>query len=873
MARSSYKGRTMHRLHRFHVLPSLPPELAPLLDLARNLWWTWNPDARALFAAIDPEAFSDAAGNPLALLGRVPKGRLLELASDAAYVARVGRVLDALRAYLGQKTWFDAEHRANETALARATIAYFSMEFGIHECLPVYSGGLGVLAGDHLKSASDLGMPLIGVGIAFSKGYFRQTLDVEGWQTERYPPNDWHDLPVSAALDPGGARASVKVALPTSFDPKEGLKTRDVTLQAWRVDVGRVRLYLLDADLDENAEADRALTNTLYGGDRSHRIRQEILLGVGGLRLLRALGVDPTICHMNEGHSAFLAVERIRSLMKDHRLSFAAAREAAAAGNVFTTHTPVPAGNDVFQRDLVLPYLEALGKEMGLTGAELLALGRAVPSDAGSDFSMPVLAIRTADGYNGVSALHGREARAMWKMLWPEVPEDDVPIDSVTNGVHPATWIAPSLAKLYERTMGEGFLDKGGAYDVWNRVHDLTDAELWHAHQALRAHLVGRVRARLRAAARRRGTLDDALVAQLLDPNVLTIGFARRFATYKRGTLLFRDPQRLNRLLTSRDRPVQLLFAGKAHPQDIGGKELIRDLVRASRTNGFRGRVVFIEDYDMGTAREMVAGVDVWLNTPRRPLEASGTSGMKAAMNGALHASVLDGWWCEAYAGDNGFAIGEGEEYADPGFGDHVEAQALYRLLEEDLVPLFYERDAAGLPHRWIARMKRSIASVGPVFHTHRMVREYTEKLYAKAAERAIALGADGCRAAVSQSAWRARVAQAWPAVKIEKLEWNDQARVSVGEDMRVEAVVALAPLTPADVSVELYFGKLHGEHALASGVSRPMEPVAELPDGRVRFAGTLATPEAGEHAFAVRVLPKHTGLAGPHAMGLIAWH
>ncbi len=863
----------MHKLHRFHVLPSLPPELAPLLDLARNLWWTWNPEARALFAAIDPEAFIEASENPLALLGRVTKGRLLELAGDPAYVARVGRTVDALNVYLGHKTWFDAEHRAKDTALARATIAYFSMEFGIHECLPVYSGGLGVLAGDHLKSASDLGAPLVGVGIAFSKGYFRQTLDIEGWQTERYPPNDWHDLPVSAALAPSGERASVKVALPVAFDPAVGLQVREVTLQAWRVDVGRVKLYLLDADLDENAEADRALTNTLYGGDRSHRIRQEILLGVGGLRLLRALGVDPTICHMNEGHSAFLALERIRSLMKELGLSFAAAREAAAAGNVFTTHTPVPAGNDVFQRDLVLPYLEAIGKEMGLTGAELLALGRAVPSDAASDFSMPVLAIRTADGYNGVSALHGREARAMWKMLWPEVPEDDVPIASVTNGVHPATWIAPSLAKLYERTMGEGFLDKGGELDVWNRVHELADAELWHAHQALRAHLVGRVRARLRAAARRRGTLDDALVAQLLDPNVLTIGFARRFATYKRGTLLFRDPQRLNRLLTNHDRPVQLLFAGKAHPQDIGGKELIRDLVRASRTNGFRGRVVFIEDYDMGTAREMVAGVDVWLNTPRRPLEASGTSGMKAAMNGALHASVLDGWWCEAYAGDNGFAIGEGEEYADPGFGDHVEAQALYRLLEEDLVPLFYERDAAGLPHRWIQRMKRSIASVGPVFHTHRMVREYAEKLYGKAAERALALRADGCKPAVEQSAWRQRVAAAWPSVKIEKLEWNDQARVSVGEDMRVEAVVALGPLAAADVTVELYFGKLHGEHALAGGTSRAMHPVAELPDGHVRFAGTLSTPEAGEHAFAVRVLPKHPGLAGPHAMGLIAWH
>jgi len=862
----------MHTLHRFHVLPKLPSALAPLLDLAKNLWWTWNPEARALFAAIDPALFGDVAENPLALLGRAKRERLAELARSPEYVARVARVTESLGHYLTRKTWFDAHHGEPKTPLSRASIAYFSMEFGIHECLPVYSGGLGVLAGDHLKSASDLGLPLTGVGIAFSKGYFRQSLDVEGWQTERYPPNDWHDLPVSPALAPDGSRATVKVSLPISFEGQR-LVVRDVRLQAWRVEVGRVKLYLLDADLDENAEADRALTNTLYGGDRSHRVRQEILLGVGGLRLLGALGVDPTICHMNEGHSAFLALERIRSRMKELGISFAAAREASAAGNVFTTHTPVPAGNDVFSCDLVLPYLEALGAEMGVLGADLLALGRQNPAEAASDFSMPVLAIRTADGYNGVSALHGHEARAMWKSLWPDVPEEDVPIDSVTNGVHAATWIAPPLAKLYAHTMGEGFLDKGGDADTWGRVGSIPDAELWHAHEDLRAQLVTRVRTRLRATARRRGKPDDATIAHLLDPAVLTIGFARRFATYKRGTLLFRDPARLNRLLTNPDRPVQLLFAGKAHPQDMPGKELIRDLVRASRTNGFRGRVVFIEDYDMGIARELVSGVDVWLNTPRRPLEASGTSGMKAAMNGVLHASVLDGWWAEAYAGDNGFAIGEGEEYADPGFGDHVEAQALYRLLEEELVPLFYERDAAGLPRRWIARMKRAIATVGPVFHTHRMVQEYTEKLYAKAADRALALGADGCKSAVSQSEWRARVAAAWPNVKIESLDWAEGARVSVGEELSVEAVVSLGALSPADVSVEIYFGKLHGEHVLTKGASRAMEPVSELAGGKTRFRGALSAVEAGEHAFAVRVLPKHRGLAGPHAMGLIAWH
>jgi starch phosphorylase len=863
----------MHTLHRFHVLPSLPPSLAPLLGLAKNLWWTWNPEARALFAALDPEIFSDVSENPLDLLGRVKKERLAERAADPDYLARLTRVTDALAAYMTKTTWFDAAHGDPGTPLSRASIAYFSMEFGIHECLPVYSGGLGVLAGDHLKSASDLGLPLTGVGIAFSKGYFRQSLDVEGWQTERYPPNDWHDLPVSPALTPAGERATVKVALPIKLDPQTGVQVREVALQAWRVEVGRVKLYLLDADLDENAEADRALTNTLYGGDRSHRIRQEILLGVGGLRLLRAVGVAPTVCHMNEGHSAFLAIERIRALMAEHGLSFAAAREAAAAGNVFTTHTPVPAGNDVFARDLVWPYLEALAAEMGIAAADLLALGRAAPADAASDFSMPVLAIRTADGYNGVSALHGHEARAMWKALWPDVPVDDVPIGSVTNGVHPATWIAPTMSALYSGAMGEDFLDRGGDREIWSRVQDIPDEQLWRAHESLRNDLVSHVRRRLRAAARHHGKPEDSRIAHLLDPSILTIGFARRFATYKRGTLLFRDPARLHRILSSAERPVQLLFAGKAHPQDMGGKELIRDLVRASRTNGFRGRVVFIEDYDMGIARELVSGVDVWLNTPRRPLEASGTSGMKAGMNGVLHASVLDGWWCEAYAGDNGFAIGGGEEYEDTAFGDRVEAEALYRLLEEEIVPLFYERDSSGLPRGWIARMKRSIATTGPVFHTHRMVVEYCEKLYARAAERALSLSADGCKAAVAQTEWRSRVAAAWSGVKVESVAWPESARVSVGEDVRVEAVVALPSLSPGDVSVELYFGKMHGEHALTHGSARAMQPVAELPDGRVRYAGTIAAAEAGEHAFALRVLPRHPGLAGPHAMGLIAWH
>jgi len=731
----------MMTLHRYEVRPRVPAELAPLVPLAKNLWWSWNERARELFARIDPELYERVSENPIAMLYRAPQERLDALAKDPAYLADLARAQDELRAYLGRQTWF--ERTAAGTPLGSARVAYFSMEFGLHESVPVYSGGLGVLAGDHLKSASDLGLPLVGVGIAFSQGYFRQSLDHEGWQTERYPPNDWHDLPVSAVSDAAGKRVAVEVTLPVLTGPDQG-KTRSVALEAWRVDVGRVPLYLLDANIPQNAPEDRALTNTLYGGDKNHRIRQEILLGIGGVRLLAAIGHTPTICHMNEGHSAFLALERVRQMMREHGVPFVVAAEASSAGNVFTTHTPVPAGNDGFSADLIAPYLRVLGEGLGLTADEVLRLGKVDPSESGGEFSMPVLAIRLADRYNGVSVLHGREARAMWRVLWPDVAEHEVPIGSITNGVHLGTWVGRDLTALYDRVFGAEWVERGDDPSLWARIADVPDAEIWRLRQEARARLVRELPERVRALTERKGLVfDPGKVAGPLDPQALTIGFARRFATYKRGTLLLRDAERLRRILAREDRPVQLVFAGKAHPQDWGGKELIRDIVRASRLDAFRGRIVFIEDYDMSVARALVTGVDVWLNTPRRPLEASGTSGMKAALNGALHASVLDGWWAEAYAGDNGFAIGHGEEYADAEYGDRVEAQALYRLLEEEIVPLFYDRDADGLPRGWIGRMKRSIAGVGPFFNTTRMVEEYTKKLYAPAAARCRATRGD----------------------------------------------------------------------------------------------------------------------------------
>jgi starch phosphorylase len=855
----------MVTLHRYEVKPRIPAELAPLLTLARNLWWSWNEGARALFARIDPGLYEGVSENPIAMLLRAPEARLDALARDPAYLADLRRTEGELAAYLGRDTWFARTYAG--TPLGSARIGYFSMEFGVHEAVPVYSGGLGVLAGDHLKSASDLGLPLVGVGVAFSQGYFRQALDHEGWQTELYPPNDWHFLPVSPVVDAAGKRVSVDVALPGRDAP------RAVRLQAWRVDVGRVPLFLLDANLAENAPEDRALTNTLYGGDKNHRIRQEILLGVGGLRMLRALDLSPTICHMNEGHSAFLALERVRALMADEGAPFSAAAEAASAGNVFTTHTPVPAGNDGFAPALIAPYLRVLGEGLGLSGEEIMRIGRADPSQQDGEFSMPVLAIRMADRYNGVSLLHGREARAMWRTLWPKVNDHEVPIGAITNGVHLGTWVGPDMAALYTKVFGPGYEERGDDRALWAKILDVPDEELWALRERARARLVRELPERVRSLAERKGLVfDPGKLPGALDPGALTIGFARRFATYKRATLLLREPDRLRRILSREGRRVQLIFAGKAHPQDWGGKELIRDIVRASRADGFRGAVHFVEDYDMSVARALVSGVDVWLNTPRRPLEASGTSGMKAALNGALHASVLDGWWAEAYAGDNGFAVGHGEEYADAEHGDRVEAQALYRLLEEEIVPLFYDRDAEGLPRGWIARMKRSIATVGPFFNTTRMVEEYTRALYAPAAARCRAMTEGGLAGARALTAWRAKIASEWPKVRIADVAMRGGDGLVTGAELRIEAEIQLGALTPGEVLVEVYYGRLRGDHELAEGDALPLRCAADLGAGRFRYEGAVPAREAGEHAFAVRVLPRHDALPDKFATRLVAW-
>ncbi|MEI7892662.1 MAG: alpha-glucan family phosphorylase [Myxococcales bacterium] len=853
----------MPTLRRYTVIPRLPPQLDRLRDIALNLWWCWAPMARELFLRIDSDLYEQVHGNPIELLTRVEQAKLDQLATDDAFLSHLDTTAQTLQRYLAREGWFARTF----PKASGARIAYFSMEYGIHESLPVYSGGLGVLAGDHLKTASDLGLPLVGIGLAYAEGYFRQVLNDDGWQGERYPINDWYRLPVQPVLDGSGNRVIIHVQYPVHA----------VAAQIWRVQVGRVPLYLLDTNLEVNTPGDRAITGPLYGGDQEFRVRQEIMLGIGGIHALSAMGLTPTVCHMNEGHSAFLSIERISRVMRERGVDFAQASEACSAGNIFTTHTPVPAGNDSFDPVVVRRYLAPYLESLRISEDELLGLGRQNPQDRGSNFSMPVLAIHVADHYNGVSALHGEVSRHMWRSLWPELPAHEVPIASVTNGIHTPTWLSPELIMLFTRYLGPRWAEALDDKELWKRVNDIPDAELWQAREHRRHRLVTLARIWLRGAAERRGSGPEEVgwAEEVLDPNALTIGFARRFATYKRAALLFSDLDRVKRLLNDPNRPVQLIFAGKAHPQDKGGKDLIRSIVHSSRDPQLRGKVVFIEDYDMRIARAMVSGVDVWLNTPRRPLEASGTSGMKAASNGALNVSVLDGWFAEAWRDhgwDVGWAIGQGEEYGDAS-GDKVEADLLYDLLEREVVPLFFQREARNqVPRGWVKRMKSCISYLVPEYNTARMVKEYAERFYVKAIGLSHTMMDDNLAKARELTSWKQRVREAWPQVNISEVTLKSPAELQVGERVGVEAVVRLGPLAPEDVLVELYYGPTAGGHELLLGEVAPMSFVERRADGSCRYTGEIPTAESGAHAVAARVVPSHASMTHPFETALIRW-
>ncbi|MDQ6655683.1 MAG: alpha-glucan family phosphorylase, partial [Verrucomicrobiota bacterium] len=766
----------MPTYHTYNVIPTLPPALEPLREMVFNLWWTWEPSARRLFRHLDPELWDRTNHNPVRMLQLSRQARLIEVAKDEEFLRELEQVHGAFRRYLSRE---DTYGKTGAGSAIKKPIAYFSAEFGFHESIPNYSGGLGILSGDHCKSASDLDLNFVAVGLLYRHGYFRQQIDANGVQEAIRLNQNFHHLPIREVRR-NNARLLVSVRI----------LDRDVLAKVWELHVGRINLYLLDTDVAENTPEDRLITAELYGGDLEMRMRQEMMLGIGGVRVLGALGIEAEVFHMNEGHSAFLALERIRVLMAEKNLDFYAALQVVAAANIFTTHTPVPAGNDAFPREMMRTYFSEFVQALGIPFDELFTFGQ-TRTNRDEPFSMTILALRASRHSNGVSKLHGEVSRGLWKDVWAGVPVQEVPITSITNGVHTKTWMAPEFSALYTKYLGD-WEERLTDVEFWRGVIDIPDAQLWETHQQLKRRLVEFVRDRMRQRAQRVGESPEAIrkINHVLDPEVLTIGFARRFATYKRGALLFSDKERLARLLHDASRPVQFVFAGKSHPRDEGGKALIQQVYQFSREAGLEERLVFVEDYDTYIARRLVQGVDLWLNNPLRPLEASGTSGMKLPPNGGLNLSVLDGWWCESYNGKNGWAIGAEIEDGLVDFQNSVDITSLYQLLENQIVPLYYAKPDGKLPLAWLQLMRESIRSVTPVFNTHRMVKEYAERLYQPAAAAYQELARDDCQAATNLSQWKTQMRKDWPQVQIYDVQIGntDRQNILVGETLDLSA-------------------------------------------------------------------------------------
>ncbi|WP_405011517.1 alpha-glucan family phosphorylase [Kitasatospora sp. NBC_01539] len=880
----------MKAIRRFTVRTVLPEQLQPLHELALNLRWSWHPETRELFRSVDPEVWAAVGEDPVRLLGEVPAATLAALAADRRFLRRLGDLHDDLRDYLAGPRWYQSAPPVGDggSPLPEA-VAYFSPEYGIAAALPQYSGGLGILAGDHLKAASDLGVPIIGVGLFYRHGYFRQSLDREGWQQERYPLLDPDELAVSLLREDDGTPCRVDLALPGG---------RTLAAHVWRAQVGRVPLLLLDSDIESNTPADRDVTDRLYGGGSEHRLLQEMLLGIGGVRAVRTYcrltgHAAPEVFHTNEGHAGFLGVERIRELVAPaaqggRELDFAAALEAVRAGTVFTTHTPVPAGIDRFDRDLVARHFSGDAAMQGVPADRVLALG--AESWHGGDptlFNMAAMGLRLAQRANGVSTLHGEVSRSMFNGLWPGFDAAEVPITSITNGVHAPTWIDPAVVRLGAGQIGAERAEEAittGDAKRWTGVERIGDEEIWEVRRLLRSQLVDEARRRLRVSWGQRGAGEAELgwVNSVLDPDVLTIGFARRVPSYKRLTLMLRDRDRLRSLLLDPERPVQIVVAGKAHPADHGGKRLIQQLVAFADDPAVRHRIVFLPDYDMAMAKHLYPGCDVWLNNPLRPLEACGTSGMKAALNGCLNLSILDGWWDEWYDGRNGWAIptadGSGPERLDPDSPeaerrDDLEATALYDLIEHQVAARFYDRGSDGLPHRWIAMVRHTLVTLGPKVLAGRMVRDYVEKLYAPAASAQRSLAATGHAGARELADWKARVREAWPAVRVEHADAEGcREAQELGSALELRVQVSLGTLEPADVEVQVVSGRVDESDGISDAAVLALKP-AGGPDleGRYRYEGSLELGRTGPFGYTVRVLPAHHLLASTAELGLVA--
>ncbi|MEQ9000346.1 MAG: alpha-glucan family phosphorylase [Coleofasciculus sp. B1-GNL1-01] len=854
----------MQPIRTFNVSPALPAALEPLRKLAYNLHWDWNVETKDLFRRLDRQLWESTRHNPVLMLGMISQARLEEVAEDDGFLAQMERASRQLDDYLKERTWY-RKHRGNSDE--KECYAYFCAEYGLVDCLPIYSGGLGVLAGDHLKSASDLGLPLVAVGLLYQEGYCAQYLNADGWQQERYPINDFYNMPLHLERHEDGSEVRVAVEYPG----------RTVYARVWRVQVGTVSLYLLDTNIEPNNPYDQDITDRLYGGDLDMRIHQEMMLGIGGIRALKALGYKVNVYHLNEGHSAFLILERIRRYIEEEGLSFTEAKQLAQSTQLFTTHTPVSAGFDLFPPDKAMYYVGHYANIFGLSREEFLGLGREDTGNLESPFSMAALAIKTSSFINGVSRLHGDVSRKMFHGLWSDLPLDEVPITSITNGVHARSVVAKANQELYDRYLGPNWSSRKADDPLWDRVASIPDEELWRNHQACRSQMVMSVRERLQYHLRDRGATPAEIdrAREVLDPSILTIGFARRFATYKRANLFLRDLDRIKKIIQGdkeRKRKVQFVISGKAHPKDMPGKDFIRKIIHTIREAGLDNSIVFVPNYDIHIARLMVSGCDIWLNTPRRPREASGTSGMKGSMNGLMNVSILDGWWDEADYVRTGWPIGHGEEYDNPEYEDEVEANALYDLLEQEIVPLFYDRDDEGLPRGWIAKMKDTIRLNCPTFNTARMLRDYAMRGYFPASERYKAMTSEGYQPVKELAQWKQHLFEQWYSIKIEDIDIAAPSDLMVNQSVAVKSRINLAGLTDNDVQVELYQGSVNADGQIVNGVPVVMDYQGTDEHNISIYTADISYDASGLQGLSLRVFPKHKHLSSLYEPGLVLW-
>jgi len=845
-------------ISKLTVVPKIPENISGIKEISQNMWWTWNYKAQELFQKIDNELWNASHRNPIVFLKKVEQKKLNQVSKNQDYLTLYNEVLNSFKNYLNnsENTWFETTHSGTK----KGEIAYFCMEYGLHESFPMYSGGLGILAGDHLKSASDLGIPLIAVGLLYKKGYFIQKINAEGWQESIYLDYDFSDFPIKPAKDINGEDVYIQL----------NILGKKIFVKVWKVEVGRVNLYLLDTDLKQNDPEDRELTSTLYGGDIEMRIKQEILIGIGGIRAIRKLGYNPSVWHMNEGHAAFLGLERIRELVQQEGLNFNQAIEVVRAGNVFTTHTPVPAGNDVFSVSLIDKYFGDYWPSLGATRQDFLNLGLEKQKDGNELFSMTILALKLSGRANGVSKLHGEVSRKLWNHVWSGIEWLEVPISYVTNGVHINTWLNPKLQEFLKRYLGEDWMSKIDDPDLWKKMDNIPDKELWETHKRLKKELIEYIRQSIKEQRSRHGETVEQLeqVNQIGDEKALTIGFARRYATYKRADLIFKDEERLKRILNNSEKPVQIIFAGKAHPADKPGQEIIKRIYEYSRKPEFHNKIIILENYDMHMARHLVSGVDIWLNNPRRPREASGTSGQKAGMNGALNFSALDGWWVEGYNGKNGWAIGDNRDYDDLELQDRIDSVSIYNQLEKQIIPMYYENTNEKFSKHWVEKMKESIKSVTSFFNTSRMLKEYTQKLYMPALEQYKNFSNENYKLAKEFVRWINLLKENWDAIKIHVIFDEDLSGVkNAEEDLEIKAEIYLPGIGPDSILPEIVVAKL--EEGKTVDIQRhDMKLIKEVQKDTYLYSARFKIEDRGEYGINVRVSPNHPCM--PHKNYLI---